>query len=382
MKFKKWNIAFLGLVFAVLIVVACTNYFVDPFGYFTFQSGDYDDIDFPVDTSYMQRELKAEHVLHFSDNYDAYLLGGSKAGTYRPAKLQELDGYRYYNMFEIGGSFYEYYLETQFLLEHANPKKIILSISGGEVRVEERDQSDVTYQIPAIMSGESKFLEMFDFISKDIGESLDRLKQRKERESREKYYEMPSTGERNMELYYERVETDWENYTTRYVLEEFDQHMRTLFKAPRRAPYIDEGLEYLRLIKELCDENGVELLVIVSPSFIGELSIFESIYYWEYLVDISMITDYWDFSGYNDIVLNPYNFYNEGHFYYETADLVIDTINGTDSYPGFGVYVTRENVMEHVEQRKADYERLQQEYLETGTIQLQGMEDASCLLKN
>ena len=187
------------------------------------------------------------------------------------------------------------------MLEHANPKKIILSISGGEVRVEERDQSDVTYQIPAIMSGESKFLEMSDFISKDIGESLDRLKQRKERESREKYYEMPSTGERNMELYYERVETDWENYTTRYVLEEFDQHMRTLFKAPRRAPYIDEGLEYLRLIKELCDENGVELLVIVSPSFIGELSIFESIYYWEYLVDISMITDYWDFSGYNDM---------------------------------------------------------------------------------
>ena len=32
MKFKKWNIAFLGLVFAVLIAVACANYFVDPFG--------------------------------------------------------------------------------------------------------------------------------------------------------------------------------------------------------------------------------------------------------------------------------------------------------------------------------------------------------------
>ena len=51
MKFKKWNIAFLGLVFAVLIAVACANYFVDPFGYFAFQSGDYDKIDFPVDTT-------------------------------------------------------------------------------------------------------------------------------------------------------------------------------------------------------------------------------------------------------------------------------------------------------------------------------------------
>ena len=379
MKFKKWNIAFLGLVFAVLIAVACANYFVDPFGYFAFQSGDYDKIDFPVDTTYMQRELKLEHVLHFSDNYDAYLLGGSKAGTYRPEKLQELDGYRYYNLYETGGSFYEYYLETKFLIENASPQKIIINISGGEVRFLLRDQKDVTYKLPAVLTGESKLLEIFDFLSKDIGESFSRLK---ERLTETKYYELTSTGERNLSRYYERVEKDWESFTQKYVLADFDAHMKTLFTKPRRAAYLDESLEYLRQIKNMCDQNGVELMVLVSPSFIGEMSEHESTYYREFLVDMALITDYWDFSGYHDIDMNPYNFYNEGHFYYEIADLVIDTINGTDSYPGFGVYVTKDNVIEHVEQRAADYERLQQEYLETGTIQLQGMEDASCLLKN
>ena len=76
MKFKRWNIVFLVLVCAVLAGVASINYFVDPFGYFSFQAGDYEKINFPVDTTYFQRELKTQHVLHFCDNYDAYLLGG------------------------------------------------------------------------------------------------------------------------------------------------------------------------------------------------------------------------------------------------------------------------------------------------------------------
>lgn len=378
MKFKKWNIAFLGLVFAVLIVVACTNYFVDPFGYFSFQSGDYDKVDFPVDTTYMQRELKAEHVLHFSDNYDAYLIGGSKAGSYRPEKLQELDGYRYYNMYEVGGSFYEYYLETKFLIEHANPKKIILSISGGETRFLERDQSDMTMKIPAIMTGDSKFLEIIDFLFKDIGESFDRLK---ERLTGKQYYELTATGERNLTRYYERVETDWDGFTQRSVLKPFASHMKTLFTTNRAAAYLDESLDYTRQMKELCDANGVELMVIVAPSFIGEMSEHESTYFHDFLNELALITDYWDFSGYHDIDLNPYNFYNEGHFYYEVADLIVDTINGVDSYPGFGFYVTKLNAAEHIAEREADYLRLQQEYEETGTIQLQGREDASCLLK-
>ena len=132
----------------------------------------------------------------------------------------------------------------------------------------------------------------------------------------------------------------------------------------------------------MCDSSGVELMVIVAPSFISEMGKFESSYFRTYLNEIALITDYWDFSGFHDIDLNPYNFYNDGHFYYEVADLVIDTITGKDSYPGFGYYVTRENAAQHLAEREADYARLQEEYLETGTIRLLGQEDESCLVKS
>lgn len=381
MNYKKWNVAFLCLVLAVFTVLASVNYVVDPFGYFSFQAGDYEAVDFPVDTTYYQRELKAQHVLHYSDNYDAYLIGGSKSGSYRAEKLQELDGYRYYSMYEAGGSFYEYELETEFLLKYANPKKILLSISGGEVNYLKRNQEDITVKVPAILTGESRFLEMIDFLFMDITRSIDRLKERLNGKS---YAELTPTGERNLSKYYQKMEngTDMEEYTRNAVLDTFAARMKTLFTKDKEASYIEESLASLKRIKEMCDSSGVELMVIVAPSFISEMGKFESSYFRTYLNEIALITDYWDFSGFHDIDLNPYNFYNDGHFYYEVADLVIDTITGKDSYPGFGYYVTRENAAQHLAEREADYARLQEEYLETGTIRLLGQEDESCLVKS
>ena len=98
--------------------------------------------------------------------------------------------------------------------------------------------------------------------------------------------------------------------------------------------------------------------------------------------ELVLISDYWDFSGYNDINLNPYNYYNEGHFFYEVSDLVVDTVSGKNSYEGFGVYVTKENIYEHIQERKNDYQRLREEYLETGTILLNGYEDESNIVSN
>ncbi|MDO5345254.1 MAG: hypothetical protein Q4E91_05875 [Lachnospiraceae bacterium] len=381
MNYKKWNLAFLCLVLAVFAVLASVNYFVDPFGYFSFQAGDYEAVDFPVDTTYYQRELKAQHVLHYSDNYDAYLIGGSKSGSYRVEKLQELDGYRYYSLYEAGGSFYEYELETEFLLKYADPKKIVLSISGGEVNYLKRNQEDITVKVPAILTGESRFLEMTDFLFMDITRSIDRLK---ERLNGKTYAELTPTGERNLSKYYQKIEngTDMEQYTREAVLDTFAARMKTLFTKDKEASYIEESLASLKRIKKMCDSSGVELMVIVAPSFISEMGKFESSYFRNYLNEIALVTDYWDFSGFHDIDLNPYNFYNDGHFYYEVADLVIDTITGKDSYPGFGCYVTKENAAQHLAEREADYERLQQEYLETGTIRLLGQEDESCLVKN
>lgn len=380
MNYKKWNIAIISGLLLVVAFIMGMNYFVDPFGYFTFQSGDYDKIGFPMNTSYFMREFKAQHILKHQDEYDAYFIAGSKGGAYQAEKFQALDGYRYYNCFELGGSFYEYEEMVNFLVEEVSPKKIVLNISGGEVRAWQRNVKDLTFQLPAVVTGESKLLETLDFLLKDVNESFERIEDRK----KNKYVGLREGGERNLQKYYDRIDNpeSWERYVNNNVLKPFDKHMKTLFTTDVERDHYDACLASMKNIKKTCDDGGVELQVIVAPSFIGEMSEHDTTYYRDFLIQLGLITDYWDFSGYNEINMNPYNYYNEGHFFYEVADLLIDTMAGKASYPGFGVYVTKENVSDHIAERTADYERLQEEYLATGTIQLPGMEDESCLVKN
>lgn len=379
MREKRWCFGMLGLVLAVLLFIAGMNYFVDPFGYFAFRTGDYSKVDFKIDDDKYNRLMKAEHIAKFSDQYDAYIVGGSKTGSYRTEKLSELDGYRYYNMFVLGGTMGEYKANVEYIVENTNAKKIILSISGGEVYRQDFHKEAALYQLPAIMTGESQTIEFLDYLLKDVGISLTQLKDQIENGKETNYYNYP-TGERDLARYYAKSAADPDGFALKSVMhgtEAFNNLMKKLFTRNKKSAYIQECLNAVREMKEMCDAAGVEFAVICAPAFIGEMSFHDSTYYWDYLRDLATITDYWDFSGYHDIDLNPCNFYNRGHFYYEIGDLMVDTMNGKDGYEGFGAYVTKYNVTEHLAEREEAYYRLQEEYQETGTIALQGSGDAS-----
>ena len=140
-------------------------------------------------------------------------------------------------------------------------------------------------------------------------------------------------------------------------------------------------INYLRKIVQLCKENNVELLVLNSPTPLTSRQDYESEVYWNFLAQVAQVTDFWDFTSYNDINLNPYNFYDDAHAFYEVNNFVIDTINGKASYEGFGKYITKDNVYDYLQERRKDFYELQKEYEETGTIKLGGYEDLSNLVK-
>ena len=129
----------------------------------------------------------------------------------------------------------------------------------------------------------------------------------------------------------------------------------------------------------MCDQAQTELLVIVAPVFISERSYFEEPEYWNFMAELATITDYWDFSAFCDVNMDPYNFYDPKHFYYEMGDEVVETIMGNPGYEGFGVHVTLENCGKVLKKREKDYYRYKKEYEETGTILLKGYED-SCTI--
>ena len=142
-------------------------------------------------------------------------------------------------------------------------------------------------------------------------------------------------------------------------------------------PAYDDNLNALREIKALCDENNITLKVVIGASFIGERDTYECSRYYAYLKELVSITDVWDFSSFSDINMNPYNFVNRKHYNTAVADLMINTMYGKDSFDGFGIYLTQDNIDDYLKQRKSDFERLKEEFESTGTLALPDMNDKS-----
>lgn len=371
MTAKKWSISFVIIIIIILLGIAILNVIVDPYDYFDGIDGINSNIH---DNSYI-RVFKANHIKKFGNNYDAYLIGGSKGGCYQSEKLKELDGYNYYNTFITCGNFEEYYIFSKFIIENTNAKKIILNLSGFECLFDVR--TGLKQETPTILTGKSEIAEFISFLFKNPKLSIDEIRHSSATDRQN------DDGSRNLATYYKNRSKNPEKYVNEKVIYDLDKDLKMMFEkfSTRTFSSFPNDINYLRKIVNLCKENNVELLVINSPTPLTSRQDFESEVYINFLAQVAQVTDFWDFTSYNDINLNPYNFYDDAHAFYEVNELVIDTIKGTNSYEGFGKYVTKDNVYEYLQERRTDFYKLKKEYEETGTVKLGGYEDPSNLVK-
>lgn len=356
MSGKKWTISFLACILACLVVIMSLNYFVDPYGYFKSQSGEAYDLDY---YDYL-REQKAQHIKHFSDEYDAYFICGSKGGAVRPAKLKELDGYNYYNCWVLSGSFNDYASYAKYICENTEAKKILLQISTSELFEFNREDYGTIYELPAEISGESKVAEIVSFLMKNPKKAVEELIEPQNPRKNEK------TGERNLQYYYDYQKSKLANDEYfKYMFNESYVYYKFFNKQLRDVEENKEAcIESLKEIKKVCEDNGVELQVYFAPMFAPQMIQYENEVYYDFMEEVVMLFgDTWFFNTYSDISLCPYNFYNPAHFYYEVGDLMVDTMAGKESpYKDFGKLLTRKNIGTVIEERRASYQEWKKYY--------------------
>lgn len=377
MNAKKWTLRFVFLIILCLLFIAGANYFIDPYGYFSAQKGE----NYSMDEEDYLREQKAEHIKYHADDYDAYLVGGSKAGAIHSDKLSEIDGYRYYNCWLLSGNFEDYYNYSKYIIETAHPKKILLHISTSEIAQFDREAKGDIYEVPAVMSGKSKIAEVFNFLFKNLSVSFDTIT------NTELSYPVLPTGERNLEKYYTYYDDhhDKTEYYDYLMKAQVDPYLPRLINGTKdKADLVNSNLDYLKQIKKLCDKNGVELQVFLGTLFIGEMVGYEGNSFYNWLSQMVEITGgLWCFNNYNDLVYNPFNYYNARHYYFEMADLMIDRMSGNATgYDDFGVYLTKANVADEIALRKKKTDEIREYYKSTGGIPLSDYNDPSNIAKD
>ena len=376
MTMKKWCISFVCLIAASLLAIMGINYFVDPLGYFRSQGGDCYELD---EDDYL-REQKAQHIKHFSEKYDAYLIGGSKAGALRTEKLKELDGYNYYNCWVMSGNFQDYEAYTKYIVEHAAPKKILLQISTSEIKQFDRESRGAIYETPAMLAGTSKAAEYVSFLFKNLKLSYEELTDDSVR------YPCLETGERNLTKYYDYFEKnkgtdEYYNFLMKKKVDQFYEYLES--ETPDKSAVTSECIASLKRMKTLCDTHGVEFQVFFGSLFAGQMIGYEGDSLYDFMRQVVQVAgDTWCFNTFNDVAMNVYNYYDISHYYYEIGDMMIHTMAGKPSkYYNFGILLNKDNVEQEITKRRTYLGEWKQYYKEHGELPFQGMEDGSLVPK-
>ena len=114
---------------------------------------------------------------------------------------------------------------------------------------------------------------------------------------------------------------------------------------------LDDALQDIQEIKDICEANHIELVVFTNPMY--EITHNKSVEmnYMEFLKRLAGITDYYNFSGINDVTINTDNYLDTSHYNAYVGDLLINVMCNQEKYDdlyaqGFGWYVTESNVDE------------------------------------
>lgn len=158
-----------------------------------------------------------------------------------------------------------------------------------------------------------------------------------------------------------------EEYITAHILNFWGPYpfiINQLCTQETPVPACSENIESLKRIKAKCDQKGIKLTVIIGPTFLTEMSKYNSSAYMDYIHDLVQIVPVWNFGGINSVNLNPDYFCDGGHYWIELADQILTYVysNTKDALPqDFGILLTPENVDEYLEQQKSKFLDLRKE---------------------
>lgn len=149
----------------------------------------------------------------------------------------------------------------------------------------------------------------------------------------------------------------------------FNTSLSVYFQSfPQPYDFDDRSIRELKNIVEMCRERGIDLYVYISPSHATRYETIRTAGHWaEYermKREIARVVPYWDFSGFNSITTEPIseemqNYIDDSHYHPDIGDVVLNKLldHNSETVPDdFGVWVTPDNVDEHLANIRRDRE--------------------------
>lgn len=343
MSLKKW------LTIFVLALVLCGSAFagfnvlVDPFGVFGDPLFDW----YAYDMTMNPRVAKIPYLEKHHKDYDSYIVGCSKTSSFSVDTLNRYTGDRFYSMTMYGGDMYDNEKTVEYLVKNYHPKNIVVNMGLEETATYDTESDGLKQNLHAKVDGSSQLMFYGKYLFLNPQYAVDKLNAYKDKGYLPGEHDIfiPEKG-----VYDKRVRDvahigEQENYEAEHPelweLYGNDTHMKAM----------DQCLNSVKRMKELCDREGVNFTVIMSPLYHKELAAYDKGELTEFWIRLARITDFWDFTGFHSVSHDSRYFYDAYHFRNSVGDMALARMFGDNEVyipENFGTLVTEDNVISRI----------------------------------
>jgi len=284
--------------------------------------------------------IKMRYILNNPACFDSYLFGSSRVAFINVA---DIPGLHCYNMTYSEGIPWEHRENLEVMIKkNIIPVVVLIGIDDiGCYRDPELHHNQLMrmpYPTDAIQNNAVYYKFLMKYINPDILRSIPIIIFHKgdDLTYRKQFYE---NGGVSVE-FLEQTKVNWENIS--------------VYSPPFHDYGIDNVIADIQSIIDLCNRNNIKLILFTNPLHISMYQQAVENGYIDFLSKLSEVTDYYNFSGINDITINNDNYHETSHYKIKIGNLIIDAIfnNKTDQKllsQGFGYYVTNENKNEFID---------------------------------
>ncbi|MDD4780475.1 MAG: polysaccharide deacetylase family protein [Tissierellia bacterium] len=349
MSTKKFFTMFFSILIIIFGAILLLNVFVDPFGLFGDKIYKWDSYNFTQNP----RTAKINYIDRNKDKFDSYIVGSSGCGSISVNTINEYTNNSFYNCFYYGSDLMDSYNTIKYLSETTQVKNIFLGINYNTAMFFDVGDDEINQRMHGKASDKNLFNFYTSYLFANPRYSLKKIEDAKEDSFFQKSFDVfiPETG------VYDKSIRDVENIGNYadYINKESYRVFKSYPKNSKKLTELESFSKYMKEIKSLCDENNINLQIVVFPIYwedfdnyhVDELEIFYK--------SLSKVTDFWDFSK-STISADARYFYDSTHFRNSVGDMILAKIYNDESIyipEDFGHYVNSENIDNFISQFKS-----------------------------
>lgn len=279
-----------------------------------------------------QAYCKVRWILKNPDRYDSLIFGSSRVMNINPKNIH--DGGKWYNMTYAGGGPEDWLCDIKTLVSHGvKLRTLLIGVDDLSMQCNHLLRQDDVY---------NRNYRDFDFelIMKLLFHMPEDAVDSGIIEEKGLYFDLYGTGTGSSPWIDEEAERNPDAYR---------EKTKFLLPANSEMPErFEENIQAIKEIKSIANEHDINVIFFMNPVSASTYLNDDHNRLADWRRALAEVSDFYDFTGLNDITTDNYYFNDSSHYRNCVGDLIIERIfDGNERIDGFGKLITFKNHDEH-----------------------------------